>query len=226
MVTNEAIVTYQQASIVLFDFDGVLVDSNAAKLDCFCELAALFGSAAVSRLKALLANRPHANRFEIVDFILEGNEIRGSITRDGLLHRFSECSKSRVLQLRVSPALATLRAADSRPWAIISATEQRDMQEIALRLGISEYFEAGVFGSPKTKFEHIRDVGEARGLNGSDMVLLGDRISDLQAALKAGIGFIFVSDWSDSSSSDLAALRLRPTVESLSNIVESIGSLD
>jgi len=55
---------------------------------------------------------------------------------------------------------------------------------------------------------------------------LGDRISDLQAALKAGIGFIFVSDWSDSSSSDLAALRLKPTVESLSNIVESIGSLD
>lgn len=225
MVTNEALMTYQKAKLVLFDFDGVLMDSNSAKLECFLELAAVAGPAAVSRLKALLSIRPYATRFEVVESIIDDLEANSSITGDELLRRFSDCSKSKILKLQVSPALAALRAADSRAWALVSATEQCDMQEIAHRLSISDYFEAGVFGSPKSKFEHIRELGEVHSIRGCDMILLGDRLSDLQATVKAGIGFIFVSDWSDSSSKDLTELTLGPTVDSLSSIIEAIESL-
>jgi beta-phosphoglucomutase-like phosphatase (HAD superfamily) len=129
MGTRRSRLAYQQAKLVVFDFDGVIVNSNESKFDCFLELATPFGPEALARLKAFLAERPYATRFEVVESILDSEEAVDAISEDELLCRFSECSKSRILKLQVTPALSALREADTRPWALVSATEEQDMQE-------------------------------------------------------------------------------------------------
>ena len=223
MGTRRSRLAYKQAKLVVFDFDGVIVDSNGSKFDCFLELATPFGPEALARLKAFLAERPYATRFEVVESILESEEAVDAISEDELLCRFSECSKSRILKLQVTPALSALREADSRDWALVSATEEQDMQELARGLGIDNYFQAGIFGSPTTKVKHIRQLSEAYGLSGSEMVLFGDRVSDFQATMQAGIGFIFVSKWSDASKGDLKELDSCLSVPALSDLVLGSG---
>ena len=223
MGTRRSRLAFKQAKLVVFDFDGVIVDSNGSKFDCFLELATPFGPEALARLKAFLAERPYATRFEVVESILESEEAVDSISEDELLCRFSECSKARVLKLQVTPALSALREADSRDWALVSATEEQDMQELARGLGIDNYFQAGIFGSPTTKVKHIRELSEAYGLSGSEMVLFGDRVSDFQATMQAGIGFIFVSKWSDASKGDLKELESCLSVPALSDLLLGSG---
>ena len=223
METRRSRLAYKQAKLVVFDFDGVIVDSNGSKFDCFLELAAPFGPEAIARLNAFLSERPYATRFEVVESILESEEAGDAISEDELLCRFSECSKSRILKLQVTPALSALREADSRDWALVSATEEQDMQELARGLGIDNYFQAGIFGSPTTKVKHIRELSEAYGLSGSEMVLFGDRVSDFQATMQAGIGFIFVSKWSDASKGDLKELESCLSVPALSDLLLGSG---
>jgi len=221
MATSNARRSFKNAKLIIFDFDGVIVDSNGAKLDCFLEMVAPFGVEATVLLRKFLSKRPNATRFEVVDSIVQSGKVGDSITEDALLSSFSECSKSKVLELQVTPALRALREADTRMWALVSATEHHDIKEIAFRLGIANFFQAGIFGTPMTKVEHIRALCDSQGLRGAEVILFGDRISDLQAAIEAGIGFVFVSDWSDAHDNDLEVLKDFPSIESLSNLLVS-----
>ena len=224
MATTTSQFAFHEAKLIIFDFDGVIVDSNRAKLECFLDLAAKFGSEAVARLHALLTCQPHATRFEVVESILESAEATNSSTKGELLRLFSECSKSRILGLKVTHALSALREIDTRDWALVSATEEQDMKEIAHRQGIADYFQAGVFGTPTSKLDHIRALSQSYGIEGSKIIMLGDRISDLRASLKAGIGFIFVAEWSDASEGDLDTLENYPSVHSLFDLLLGPGA--
>jgi hypothetical protein len=56
------------------------------------------------------------------------------------------------------------------------------------------------------------------------MILFGDRISDLKATMQAGIGFIFVSRWSDASMGDLEELENCLSIHALSDLLLGSGT--
>lgn len=219
MASSSARNAFWGANGVLFDFDGVLVNSNPIKYKCFFELLADADYVSADSLTSFIATRPHASRFEVVDFLTkEGRGPRIEL-REHLLAKYSECTKSRVSSLRVSPALSALREQDERKWGLISATEERDMREIALSLGISTFFELGVFGSPASKESNIGHAVSSSVLRPDDLVMLGDRRSDMVAARNAGVNFIFVSGWSDESEQVLRELRGPESVDSLADLL-------
>lgn len=200
---------------MLFDFDGIVVDSNPSKLRCFLTLAELHEEISQDAILNFLEFRPHATRFEVVDEIMRQLGESDANFRLELLEKFSACSFESIKNLDVASALPSLRKLDSRNWALVSATEQRELVSLSLALEIDGYFQLGVYGSPTPKSHHITRISNNQMLPAEDLCVVGDRLSDLVAADSVGAKFIFVSQWSDARPSDLKLLREKPVVASL-----------
>lgn len=205
--------------IAVFDFDGVLVNSNHLKADCFVWIAVANELALESEVRRYLANRPHATRFEVVRWLLtRKNQIMSESLADQLLEDFSNCSRDKIIMSGASKHLAPLRSMDSRPWSLVSGTAIQDLVHLCNEMDIASFFNAGIFGSPSSKEDNLQLCLNTAAFQPESAVYLGDRISDSEAAGATGIEFLFVESWSDENPKAKELLRMRPFVHDLGDL--------
>lgn len=81
---------------------------------------------------------------------------------------------------------------------IVSGGDQGELREVFEARGLSHYFSGGIFGSPTDKQEIL-----LRELNCGNLVLpavfLGDSRYDYESAMKFGLDFVFISQWTEFS---------------------------
>ncbi len=81
---------------------------------------------------------------------------------------------------------------------IVSGGDQGELREVFEARGLSHYFSGGIFGSPTDKQEIL-----SRELNCGNLVLpavfLGDSRYDYESAMKFGLDFVFISQWTEFS---------------------------
>ena len=207
------------ANVALFDFDGVLVDSNCLKTEAFLELAESLDPEILHPIRKFLRKNPSATRFAVIDKILSLTERHDLSLRMRLLEDYSLKSKSKLKALNIDNSLHALRQQDNRDWGLVSATEQSDLMELSDYHNVSRYFSVGIFGSPKTKEANILAAAASKGVPTAEIIYLGDRVSDLEAARATGTEFIFVRDWSDARGEDVAELGSQLTIGRLSDLV-------
>lgn len=75
--------------------------------------------------------------------------------------------------------------------AIFSGTDQADVEEEAVLLGVRDFFRAGIHGSGNdmrsdTKKKVITDLVTGRGLAGAELVIIGDGPVEIRCAREAG----------------------------------------
>jgi phosphoglycolate phosphatase-like HAD superfamily hydrolase len=79
---------------------------------------------------------------------------------------------------------------------ILSGGDQAEIREIFKLRQLDTFFEGGVFGSPDNK-----DLVLAREKENGNIqfpaLFIGDSRYDYQASTKAGLDFVFLSDWTD-----------------------------
>lgn len=186
----------------VFDCDGVILNSNTVKTQAFYQAALPFGVAAanalvdyhttnggISRYKkfahfceVLLTQLPPEFHNPDINALLD---IYATQVREGLV----TCKAAEgLLQLRELTPNAT--------WMIVSGGDQTELREIFAERGLDHLFDGGIFGSPDTKDEIL-----ARELASGNIqklaLFLGDSKYDCQAARRAGLDFIFVSQWTE-----------------------------
>lgn len=210
---------FWSTDLVAFDFDGVIIDSNELKSDCFLRLSRHLNSAQKQTLLTFLEHQPAATRFEVVDLICSIKKDSDVNFREELLKEYSECTLTLMKRLTPDPDLKTLRYADDRPWAVVSATASFDLFRILDHFELTQTFNAGVFGSPRNKLAHLVEL--RRKPHGSKMtgVYVGDRYSDLNVANEAGYSFIFASRWSDASLEDRQKMSGENSIVSLRDLL-------
>lgn len=184
---------------VVFDFDGVLVDSNAVKRRAYRDIfASAAGSEAV--VEAVLESNIQDDRFGVIRSILEGlnRDGRGPPGRLELLvaeygDRYNAiCEEHAATCAEIPGASAALaRLARRHPLYVISATPEEPLRRIVKRRSWNGYFR-DVLGRPRTKSENLARVMRAEGLEGSQIVFVGDGRRDLDAAREAGCRFVGV----------------------------------
>ncbi len=189
--------------VAVFDFDGVIVDSNALKDEALFSLVSGNPKIPESLVRDVL-HRNVGTRFDVLRdvFVLAGvpQEEIGQMVRDYAL-RYDDIVQRGIAERGLAAgAKETLEAlSGNRCLYINSATAHAPLQTTVDRLGIRSYFK-DVFGMPPTKEENLRAILGLEGVEPSEAVVIGDGEGDWYSAKTVGTHFIAVAsgfhDWS------------------------------
>lgn len=210
---------------ILFDLDGVLLESTEVKTRAFRELFAEYPH----QLKEILAyheNHAGVSRFEKFRHIVS-RILREQLSDERfafLCNRYSELVLVKVLSVPLVAGVQEFLQDYHRKALLFvaSGTPQDEVGYVLEQRGLGSYFQ-GAFGSPSSKTEIVKTILSKWSLSSDQVVLVGDSDTDLQAAENSGVRFIgrihSNSPASWSARSDLVTVRdlfeLRTRIEVL-----------
>lgn len=189
------------ASLV-FDCDGVILNSNRVKTDAFYQAALPYGEAAAQAMVHYHVANGGVSRYLKFAHFLEQLVPEYAVERSGpnldeLLEHYANAVLEGLLNCEVAPGLEQLRKRiPNTRWLIVSGGDQTELRHVFAQRGLTELFDGGIYGSPDTKDEIL-----ARELKSNTIqmpaLFLGDSKYDYQAASTAGLDFVFLSGWSE-----------------------------
>jgi HAD superfamily hydrolase (TIGR01549 family) len=180
-------------SQLIFDFDGVLVESNEIRFEGFQILFNSFPVDKVERLVKYARLNGGMSRYEKIRYFFE-DILNEPVTNDdvnALSKKYSEIVKEKVIKAKaVTGSLEFLAANNSKClFAIVSGSDQEELREVCKARGINNYF-IKMLGSPVSKEKNIsRLLGELGWEKGS-CLYIGDSINDFEAAQNNNIDFL------------------------------------
>jgi HAD superfamily hydrolase (TIGR01549 family) len=177
---------------IVFDFDGTLLESADIKTDAFATLFRKFPEHLAEILNYHLA---HAGISRYVKFRTIYRDILNRPLSASEEQSLAESFRDLVLDKMAACPLVPgaeefLRATSARYRCFIaSGAPDTELRDVVARRDLTGYF-AGVYGSPATKPEIIRNIRAQYHLNSSEMLCIGDALSDLQGAEAEGVPFV------------------------------------
>lgn len=184
---------------LIFDCDGVILNSNKVKTQAFYRTALPYGESAARALVDHHIANGGISRYKKFNYFLERviPESSKIVTIETLLDSYARYVQEGLINCQVAPDLHKLRekTSDAR-WLIVSGGDQSELRDIFSERKLAELFDGGIFGSPDTKDEIIaRECSNGNILPSA--VFLGDSKYDHLAAKSAGLDFIFLNEWSE-----------------------------
>lgn len=184
---------------LVFDCDGVVLNSNRVKTDAFYQAALPYGKAAAQRLVDYHVQNGGISRYAKFAYFMEHLIEPGHAgpALEELLSRYAAEVHEGLLNCEIAPGLKALRERTTHArWMIVSGGDQAELNQVFASRGLDFMFEEGIFGSPDTKDEILaREL--ASGNIQPSALFLGDSKYDYQAAKAAGLDFVFMSGWSE-----------------------------
>lgn len=179
--------------LVIFDFDGIVLESADIKTEAFPELFAEYPEHQDAIREYHLAHQG-ISRYKKFEWIY-AERLRQPLDpakSAELGERFSDLVLNKVLAAPFVPGAAELL---ERLWgsgvlmAIVSGTPQGELDQITARRGLRHYFDH-IIGAPTEKYDAIRYLQDLYDLRPEQVVFLGDGLSDNRAASAAGVHFV------------------------------------
>lgn len=193
--------------VIFWDFDGVLMDSNAVRDVGFERVLSEFPKEQVDQLLAFHQANGGLSRYVKFRYFFE--EIRNeSITDDEILiwaERFSLIMKELLVntKLLIDETLSFVKENQGKYiMHITSGSDQNELRYLCQSMGIDHLF-TSIHGSPKPKKELVKELIEMHEYRQEECVLIGDSYNDYEAARFNKINFMGYNN---------------PKVESMSNI--------
>ena len=184
---------------MVFDCDGVVLDSNRIKTEAFRTAALPFGPESADRLRAYHLENGGVSRYlkfrHFLESIVEGEAPAGSYER--LLDRYAAEVGRELSTASVAPGLQRIRdETRSATWILASGGDQTELRGVFEERGLSRFFDGGIYGSPTPKDEILASCRD-RGLLDRPALFLGDSRYDFEVASEFGLDFLFVEAWSE-----------------------------
>lgn len=182
---------------VVFDFDGVLADSVDVKTEAFAALYADDGPEIVSQVVAHHLRYGGVSRYEKLRHYQQNLVQRccADATINSLADRFAAEVKHRVIASPEIPGagdvLATLHG-HTRMF-VASGTPEEELLDIVAQRQLGHFFDR-VRGAPDKKPKILREAMALTGAGPAQTVMVGDALTDYEAAVEIGCPFIGVMD--------------------------------
>jgi phosphoglycolate phosphatase-like HAD superfamily hydrolase len=189
---------------LVFDCDGVVLDSNRIKREAFRVAAAPWGRQAADKLVSYhLANGGISRYAKFAHFLEHIVPEHASQTigpsMNEMLAAFAKAVRQGLSNCRVTEGLEDLRLTTRHArWLIASGGDQQELREVFAARKLVDWFNGGVFGSPDDK-KLILSREFSQGNIVAPAVYLGDSKYDYECARSVGLDFIFVYGWTEVS---------------------------
>lgn len=185
---------------IVFDFDGVLVESVNVKTQAFAALYTGFGLSVVEQVVAFHLANGGLSRFE--KFRYFHSELLGLPLSCEEENRLASEFNARVEEAVVAApwvegAEEFLIEHHTRiPLFVASGTPEGELERILKKRNMAHYFRAA-FGSPAKKEEILRCILKSGGYPPEKVLMIGDSLLDMEGARNAGTYFLGRSDTLD-----------------------------
>ncbi|HAG10153.1 MAG TPA: HAD family hydrolase [Desulfotomaculum sp.] len=177
---------------VIFDFDGVLVESSEIKTRAFQMLFNDYPNMVDNIVKYHIDNMG-VSRYVKFRYIYT-NFLKLELTPEKeaeLGRKFSEIVLDEIIKAPFVPGVMDFLDSSRKKYLffIASGTPEEELKQIVNRRNIESFF-LEVFGTPKTKAEIIKSILEKHAINQNEAVFVGDAATDQMAAEETGVPFI------------------------------------
>lgn len=192
--------------VILFDCDGVVLNSNHIKTEAFRTVTLPYGEHASDAFVKYHTDNGGVSRYRKFDtFVenildtefLEKNKINKERLKLGLLNDYSKLVRTQLMECEVASELNLVREhnADAM-WFIVSGGDQNELREVFDRRGLTPLFDGGIYGSPLEKKDIIKML-HARACIAKPVLFFGDSRLDYEVAKSFDFDFCFVSQWTE-----------------------------
>lgn len=192
---------------IVFDCDGVVLDSNVVKTEAYFRTAKNLG-ASDAHAQALVDYHVRLggiSRYHKFDYYLR-EIVKQPVTTAAiqtLLDEFARELEVGLMECEIAEGLAELReATPNAVWSILSGGDQEELRTLFAKrklpsgVSLDHLFDGGIFGSPDNKDEVLARE-KANGSLKLPALFLGDSKYDHEAATNAELDFIFLSNWTE-----------------------------
>lgn len=187
---REAAVNYQA---IIFDFDGVIVDSVAVKSQAFAELYRPYGEEIMEKVVAYHLAYGGLSRYKKIRYFHQtylGREV-GDTELAQLGAEFSRLVLDEVLQASyIEGAREFLEKFHNlMDFYVCTGTPENEILEIVDRRDLKRFFKQ-VYGSPTLKPAIIRRILDENNYKPENVLFVGDATTDFAAAEETGLPFV------------------------------------
>ena len=206
MKTDIQTLDLKKYKTIVFDCDGVVLNSNKTKVDAYYGVAKRMGGTdqqaqAFVHHHVTKGSFPRNGKIEYYLREIVKQPVTAKIIQQ-YLAAFEDILDKSLMQCEIAPALLALKTTTPQAaWMLLSGGDQAELRRIFPRRKLGEtslasLFEAGIFGGPDQKDDVLaREI--ANGNVQLPALFLGDSKYDYQAAIKAELDFVFLSDWTE-----------------------------
>ena len=190
---------------IIFDFDGVLVESNEIRFSGFRKLFKDFPQEQVERLVTYAKANGGVSRYKKISYFF--SEIRQEPISDESVNKwadqFSKLVEQEIVEAQsVQGSLEFLeKHVDHLDFAIVSGSDQVELKNICKKRKIDHFFKS-ILGSPVDKKENIAALLTDLNWEHNKSLYVGDSNNDLEAAQANNLEFIGrcsgLVDWQNS----------------------------
>jgi len=202
MITTDFLPTRLNVDALIFDFDGVLVDSVDVKTRAYKKIFEPYGSDVVRKVEAHHLENGGMSRFEkfriyYKDFL---GELLSQQELDKLTEKFSRLVVDEVLASKEIEGVSKFldKHSSSTPCFVNSGTPVEELKLIVRRRGWLKYFKE-ILGAPCSKKDNLRYVFDKFQFAPDRCLFFGDARSDYEAAAAFGVPFLAISKNADDS---------------------------
>ncbi|MFW5431481.1 MAG: HAD family hydrolase [Methylophilaceae bacterium] len=186
---------------IVFDCDGVVLDSNITKIDSYFRTAKKLGGTneqaqALVDYHVQLGGISRYPKFAwYVKEVLQQPATEEAVKE--YLDAFGLAVSKGLTTCRVAEGLHELREKTANAnWLVVSGGDQQEIRNLFPKRNLVDLFDGGIFGSPDNKDEILAREIECGNIQ-MPALFLGDSRYDYEASTRAGLDFIFLSDWTD-----------------------------
>ena len=184
---------------LVFDCDGVILDSNTLKRDAFYAATKLYGAKYAEQLVSYHIENGGISRYEKFKYFFD-RILCVAFDRhkyNEVLDIYANYVKLGLLECQICEGLDVLRRQTPHAnWLIVSGGDQNEIRDVFMNRSIAHFFDGGVFGSPDNKSVILKREIENNNIK-KNALFFGDSKYDFTASNESGIDFVFVSKWTE-----------------------------
>ena len=182
--------------MVIFDFDGTLLDSNNIKISSFYDV--LGDSKNCHKVMDDVLHNASGDRYSIWRQYVLQKEITVNIEQriQCLVDSYSVIVKKRLAQaysMQGAISLLSWLKENKISSSLSSATPLEHLLETVDTLNWSHYF-TNIFGAPQSKLAILKFLQQKHKLERTNMLVVGDGPDDMESALQFGCEFLPVHE--------------------------------